>query len=319
MKPSLQRCAASIVCTLSIALFGACVGAHDVERRDSQAGRLAAGIRTRETLGIWSWEARAADGAGIVLGRSADESLVVRLRLRVLDTDEAPYLQVVGELPQSAAVRLRPDGSPDAASSTQLAAIVAALRADVKDHAELVAFHAESGRVGVLTAALKPIDPDGAKGTSSVSQCMLDCTEACPQHDADECHCGARCGGTPVGLPAQPATGSTANGGIPIYGNYCGPAHGDDTGALPAIDAVDAACQTHDACYLQRGYFNCSCDRELLASVPAAAIIAGTPGAAAAASAIAGFFAGFPCQCWSWACVILPNLCIGIGGYGSIC
>src|SRR5437763_1203012 len=58
----------------------------------------------------------------------------------------------------------------------------------------------------------------------------------------------------PSGGGAGPVTGSTS---IPIYGNYCGPGYGDESGATAPIDAVDAACRTHDLCYAASGYFNC--------------------------------------------------------------
>jgi hypothetical protein len=49
-----------------------------------------------------------------------------------------------------------------------------------------------------------------------------------------------------------------------IYGRWCGPGCG---GPGPPVDDLDACCQGHDGCYDQRGYFACSCDRELLACV----------------------------------------------------
>jgi hypothetical protein len=56
---------------------------------------------------------------------------------------------------------------------------------------------------------------------------------------------------TPYGLPC-------------IYGNWCGPGCGGPGGP---IDNVDQCCQSHDRCYDARGYFACSCDRELLGCV----------------------------------------------------
>lgn len=50
------------------------------------------------------------------------------------------------------------------------------------------------------------------------------------------------------------------NIGLPVYGNWCGPGHGGGT----PVDAVDAACQTHDNCYGDRGYFDCQCDDQLV-------------------------------------------------------
>lgn len=51
---------------------------------------------------------------------------------------------------------------------------------------------------------------------------------------------------------------------LPIYGNYCGPGHGDPTGETPPINDVDACCRIHDMCYSERGYFDCYCDKELI-------------------------------------------------------
>lgn len=51
--------------------------------------------------------------------------------------------------------------------------------------------------------------------------------------------------------------------GIPIWGNWCGPRHG---GGI-AKDLLDSACRTHDRCYASNGYFNCSCDRALIATI----------------------------------------------------
>ena len=50
---------------------------------------------------------------------------------------------------------------------------------------------------------------------------------------------------------------------LPIYGNWCGPGHG---GGDP-IDVIDTACRKHDLCYARRGYFDCSCDRALIADI----------------------------------------------------
>ena len=85
--------------------------------------------------------------------------------------------------------------------------------------------------------------------------------------------------------------------GIPIYGNWCGPGHG---GGEP-IDAVDEVCRRHDQCYDERGYFDCSCDRDLIARMPDAIINPGTPtlGKVAGAAA-AAVFAITPCVCRRW-------------------
>src|SRR4051812_633791 len=87
--------------------------------------------------------------------------------------------------------------------------------------------------------------------------------------------------GTQAGTVAVGAASSCADGfaspevcavvpqlSIPVYGNHCGPGYGDPN--KPAVDAVDAVCKAHDACYSARGYFDCRCDRELIRSMPAA-------------------------------------------------
>lgn len=51
---------------------------------------------------------------------------------------------------------------------------------------------------------------------------------------------------------------------FPQYGNYCGldrPAVGEKP---TPIDATDAACKNHDACYQQKGSFNTVCDTTLI-------------------------------------------------------
>ena len=56
------------------------------------------------------------------------------------------------------------------------------------------------------------------------------------------------------------------------------------------IDPVDRVCQLHDQCYDQRGYLDCSCDRDLVARMPAAVVHPATPpaGKVAGAAAAAG-------------------------------
>ncbi len=62
---------------------------------------------------------------------------------------------------------------------------------------------------------------------------------------------------------------------LPVYGNYCGPGHGDPTGNTPPIDAVDAVCREHDLCYAHLGDFDSRCDQAFIESMPSA--IASTP------------------------------------------
>ena len=50
-------------------------------------------------------------------------------------------------------------------------------------------------------------------------------------------------------------------GGLPVYGNWCGPGHPKNSSQdLPAIDELDKACKQHDLCYSEKGYLNCDCD-----------------------------------------------------------
>ncbi|WP_267360291.1 hypothetical protein [Methylobacterium sp. GC_Met_3] len=46
-----------------------------------------------------------------------------------------------------------------------------------------------------------------------------------------------------------------------FHGNYCG--RGQRGEGLPPIDALDAACMRHDACYDVAGYSSCACDATL--------------------------------------------------------
>lgn len=48
---------------------------------------------------------------------------------------------------------------------------------------------------------------------------------------------------------------------IPVWGNWCGPGY---SGPAAPKDYLDTACMHHDICYGEKGYFNCSCDRELI-------------------------------------------------------
>lgn len=103
---------------------------------------------------------------------------------------------------------------------------------------------------------------------------------------------------------------------LPIYGNHCGPGHGNPNTSW--IDAVDQACYTHDRCYEQRGYFDCQCDRNLIAGMPAAIASAGTAAAAVAGTAIATFFANTPCLCRVRTCLpFIGCLTVTIPGRGG--
>lgn len=54
-----------------------------------------------------------------------------------------------------------------------------------------------------------------------------------------------------------------AKEGIPIYGNWCEPGHGQGE----PIDLLDYLCQQHDWCYQEKGYFHCECDRMLIKEI----------------------------------------------------
>lgn len=51
---------------------------------------------------------------------------------------------------------------------------------------------------------------------------------------------------------------------MPGYGNWCGPGN---SGPGAPINTLDRLCQQHDRCYGNRGYFSCSCDRELIQGI----------------------------------------------------
>lgn len=79
--------------------------------------------------------------------------------------------------------------------------------------------------------------------------------------------------------------------GIPIHGNWCGPGH---SGPGAPIDTLDRLCQTHDRCYGNRGYFACSCDRELVQAIRTSRFSGATEKAKAVA--IATYFSTAPCN-----------------------
>jgi hypothetical protein len=104
----------------------------------------------------------------------------------------------------------------------------------------------------------------------------------------------------------------TSSVGLPIYGNYCGPGHGDPTGITPPIDDVDAVCRTHDLCYNNAGSSGtCGCDRTLIMSMPAA--IASTPSQQGknAGALVQSFFSQAPCTCPGPPTTNCFPLCIG--------
>lgn len=95
---------------------------------------------------------------------------------------------------------------------------------------------------------------------------------------------GSKAGGpandlNPSGQAEAPAPpkgdlGKVAAGQDLFHGNYCGT--GQRGEGLPPIDALDAACMRHDACYDAAGYSSCACDATLKRE---AASVSDAPGA----------------------------------------
>ena len=70
----------------------------------------------------------------------------------------------------------------------------------------------------------------------------------------------------PSGRPEEPPLprpdlGAVLAGKALFHGNYCGA--GQQGEGLAPTDALDAACQRHDACYDAAGYRSCACDAAL--------------------------------------------------------
>jgi len=135
---------------------------------------------------------------------------------------------------------------------------------------------------------------------------------------------------TPSPPPTTPGGGSTSpspsspSGGLAIYGNYCGPGHGDPKYQTPPIDAVDAACMAHDMCYDKLGYLNCACDRALLDSLRSVSQdpMLSTAGQVAG-FAVYNYFSVTPCLCYPKVCIPFFGcfsspipLNSGVGGIG---
>ncbi|MHC6176610.1 hypothetical protein [Glutamicibacter endophyticus] len=87
-----------------------------------------------------------------------------------------------------------------------------------------------------------------------------------------------------LGAPSGGSGGVTTYG-MPVWGNWCGPGHGGGR----AVDTLDSLCRTHDRCYGSRGYFACSCDRNLVSGIKKNAYKMGS-GERAMASAVSVYF-----------------------------
>ncbi len=94
------------------------------------------------------------------------------------------------------------------------------------------------------------------------------CSPASPGRSADRAPWRAArpTPSTPAGRAEAPAPpkgdlGQVIAGAALFHGNYCG--KGQRGEGLPPIDALDAACMHHDACYDTAGYSSCACDAAL--------------------------------------------------------
>lgn len=89
----------------------------------------------------------------------------------------------------------------------------------------------------------------------------------------------------------------TALGLFPVYGNWCGPLHPDDSILYEPepIDEVDAYCMQHDKCYTENGYASCDCDLDLMEKFYLTEEYSSEQ-ASNAASAINTAFTVYPCR-----------------------
>jgi hypothetical protein len=105
---------------------------------------------------------------------------------------------------------------------------------------------------------------------------------------------------TLVPLASQGATGAPLAISLDVYGEYCGPGHGDPTGCRAPVDEVDAVCCRHDMCYRRIGGHDCRCENRLLAELGVAMareLAQGNGAAVAYGEAIRTVFRLKPCVC----------------------
>lgn len=76
--------------------------------------------------------------------------------------------------------------------------------------------------------------------------------------------------GAPVGIGSQAYStlrGDKEPGAFPFHGNWCGPGIPPKGTNPPPVDELDRACQAHDKCYENEGYYSCRCDVQLIRDV----------------------------------------------------
>lgn len=61
---------------------------------------------------------------------------------------------------------------------------------------------------------------------------------------------------------------ATSEAGFSMHGNWCGPNHPKDiNNAGDPIDILDKQCKVHDLCYIEKGEYDCSCDRAMVLDI----------------------------------------------------
>ena len=99
-------------------------------------------------------------------------------------------------------------------------------------------------------------------------------------------------------LQGEPETGqplATGRGAGVFHGNYCG--LGDNGPGLPAVDALDLACEHHDACTPSGGVATCACNARFARETQHAADSTSQPeDLRALAGIVEGGIAFIPCH-----------------------
>jgi hypothetical protein len=103
-------------------------------------------------------------------------------------------------------------------------------------------------------------------------------------------------------------------GGIRVHGTSCGPGTPSYEGrnSPQPVSHLDKACQEHDRCYAENGYFNCGCDYKFVRDIRKDAIEGPE-----IASAIFLYFAFAPCVDPNPLAVALTMFSKGMTGMGG--